>query len=68
MLANHFSAHSVNLAKTHYKEKLKNTNGFDPFSGTTGELADHLPPVEAADLVSYLVLQTSFMIAKQFKA
>ncbi len=27
-----------------------------------------LPPVEAADLVSYLVLETSFVTAQQFKA
>ncbi len=27
-----------------------------------------MPPVEACDLVSYLVLQTSFITAKQFKA
>ena len=26
------------------------------------------PPVEAADLISYLVLQTSFVTAMQFKA
>ena len=59
MLVNHFSAHLVNLskeAKTWYKEKLKSINGSDPFSGTTGELTDHSPPVEAAYLVSYLVL------------
>ena len=27
-----------------------------------------MPPVEASDLVAYLVLQTSFLTAKQFKA
>ena len=27
-----------------------------------------MPPVEATDLVSYLVLQTSFVTAQQFKA
>ena len=55
-------------AKTCYKEKLNIIDGFDPFTGTAGELADRLPPVEAADIVSYLVLQTSFITAKQFKA
>ena len=29
---------------------------------------DAVPPVDASDLVSYLVLQTSFLTAKQFKA
>ena len=27
-----------------------------------------LPPVDASDLVSYLVLQTSYLTAKQFKS
>ena len=43
-------------------------DGFDPFIGTAGELADRSPPVEPADIVSYLVLQTSFITAKWFKA
>ena len=55
-------------AKTRYKEKLNIIDRFDPFAGTAGELADRSPPVEAADVVSYLVLQTSFITAKQFKA
>ena len=65
------STYAENLseeAKTHYKEKLNIIDEFDPFTGTTGELADHLPPIEAVDIVSYLVLQTSFITAKQFKA
>ena len=33
-----------------------------------GEDVDDTPPVDACDLVSYLVLQTSFVTAKQFKA
>lgn len=36
----------------------------DLFGGPSGECSDSLPPVEASDLVSYLVLQT----AEQFKA
>ena len=64
MLANHFYAKSLSEeAKTQYKEKQKIINGSDPFTGTTGELADHSLPVEAADVVSYLVLQTSFITA-----
>ena len=33
-----------------------------------GEEVDIAPPVDACDLVSYLVLQTIFVTAKQFKA
>ena len=71
MSANHLSTYTENLseeAKTCYKEKLKIIDEFDPITGTTGELANHLPPIEAVDIVSYLVLQTSFITAKQFKA
>lgn len=65
------SAYAENLsegAKTQYKEKLKIINEFDPFTGTAGELVDHLPPVAEVYIVSHLVLQTSFITAKQFKA
>ena len=65
------SVYAENLseeAKTCYKVKLNIIDGFDPFTGTAGELADRSPPIEAADIVSYLVLQTSFITAKQFKA
>ena len=33
-----------------------------------GEPSDKTPPVDACDLLSYLVVQTSFCTAKQFKA
>ena len=33
-----------------------------------GENADCVPPVEACDLVSYLVLKTSFITSAKFKA
>ena len=56
-------------AKARYEEKLKVIGGIDPFqAGNVGELNDGLPDVDAADLVSYLVLQTSFITTKQFKA
>ena len=62
-------------AKTRYLEKLQLLNGVDPFlltskAGTGGNDAptQGLPPVEATDLVSFLVLETSFVTAKQFKA
>ena len=50
-------------------------NGLDPFwlDSKVGPENDSpstcdLPPVEATDLVSFLVLETSFVTAKQFKA
>ena len=33
-----------------------------------GEPSDKTPPVDACDMLSYLVIQTSFVTAKQFKA
>ena len=36
-------------------------DGFDPFTRTAGELSDRSPPVEPANIVSYLVSQTSFI-------
>ena len=56
-------------AKKRYREKISQIGGLDPFLGPLGEcVEDVVPPVEASDLVSYLVLQTSFLTAKQFKA
>ena len=43
-------------------QKLELIGGIDPFSSPLGE------PVESCDLVVYLVLQTSFLTTKQFKA
>ena len=60
-------------AKKRYLEKLKLIAGQDPFKlasspncGAASRARD-LPPVEASDIVSYLVLQTSVLTAKQFK-
>ena len=56
-------------AKAWYKEKLDVIGGIDPFQpGNVSKSQDCLPNVDASDLVSYLVLQTSFITAKQFKA
>ena len=54
--------------KERYKEKISQIGGLDPFLGPLGECVERVPPVEASDLVSYLVLQTSFVTAKEFKA
>ena len=51
-----------------YKEKIAVLNGLDPFAAALGKPSDDVPPVEASDIVSYLVLQTSFVTAKQYKA
>ena len=37
-------------------------------ASATGAKPGTLPPVDGSDIVSYLVLQTSFVTAKQFKA
>ena len=56
-------------AKARYLAKISIIDGIDPLSdGVFGEEVDVTPPVDACDLVSYLVLQTSFVTAKQFKA
>ena len=58
-------------AKSRYEEKIQLVGSLDPFLlPTTRSLASpaELPPVEASDIVAYLVLQTSFLTTKQFKA
>ncbi len=62
-------------AKKRYLEKLHLLNGVDPFllagkavTENDSQSTCDLPPVEASDLVSFLVLETSFVTAKQFKA
>ena len=56
-------------AKAHYKEKISLINGNDPFGKVVGgENFNGVVPVDACDLVSYLVLQTSFITSEQFKA
>lgn len=58
-------------AKARYKDKIKVVGSLDPFllpaSGSSAIPTD-LPPVEASDIVAYLVLQTSYLTTKQFKA
>ena len=61
-------------AKKRYRGKLSDISGVDPFTLQAGkrsgllEAAESLPQVDATDLVSYLVLQTNFVTAKQFKS
>ena len=66
------SCYAENLpqeAKRRYLDKLAVIDGIDPMcSGVFGEPSDKTPPVDACDLLSYLVVQTSFVTAKQFKA
>ena len=66
------SSYADNLkpeAKDRYLRKISTIGGADPFvKPVPGEIADCVPPVEACDLVSYLVLQTSFVTSAQFKA
>ena len=62
------SAYANSLSEKRYKDKISMIGGLDPYLGSLGECAGTTPPVEASDLVSYLVLQTSFLTAEQFKA
>ena len=55
-------------AKRRYEEKIAVLNGLDPFGSCPGEVIQTVPPVEASDLVAYLVLQTNFITTQQFKA
>ena len=56
-------------AKARYKEKISLINGNNPFGKVVGgETFNGVVPVDACDLVSYLVLQTSFITSEQFKA
>ncbi|CAH1254292.1 Hypp1335 [Branchiostoma lanceolatum] len=51
-----------------YQEKISAV-GIDPFLIQDEQLdADRLPPMESLDLVSYLVLETSFYSQERFKA
>ena len=57
-------------AKRRYRDKLELISGIHPLciSAKSGYEPATLPPVDAGDLVSYLVLQTSYITVKQFKA
>ena len=58
----------LNDAKSRYLEKISMI-GIDPFCpGTFGEQMDDVPPVDSCDLLSYLVLRTSFITTEQFRA
>jgi len=51
-----------------YSQKIS-VIGVDPTSITADQFSPEcLPPVEVSDLLSYLVLETSFYTNKQFKA
>ena len=65
------SSYAENLsieAKIRYGKKIEVIGGLDPFGGCPGEPCEEVPPVEASDLVAYLVLQTNFLTTTQFKA
>ena len=66
-MMNELSSYAKGLseeAKERYKKKLEIINGLDPFNASAfRELADCLPPLEAADIVSYL---TVFVVVRVF--
>ncbi len=53
-------------AKTIYEEKIKLIGGLDPYSSNLGKEIGDIPPVDVADMLSYLVLQTSYLTSQQF--
>ena len=66
-----FSSYSENLsgeAKLRDQQKISVIYGLDPFRGCVGGLVEAVRTADASDLVLYLVLQTDFITAKQFKA
>ena len=66
------SSYADNLkleVKDCYLCKISIIGGVDPFvKPVAGEITGCVPPVEAWDLVSYLILQTSLITSAQFKA
>ena len=54
-------------AKIRYRQKISVLDGYDPFLGVPAGARTVLLPVESSDLVSSLVLETSFLPAKLFK-
>ena len=55
-------------AKKRYQNKLLLIGGVDLFCISQSNHESSLPAVDASDLVSYLVLQTSYITAKHFNA
>jgi len=58
-------------AKARYAEKLSLIGGVHPFLGGVipgAEVTTVFPPLDASDVVSYLVLRTSFLTPSQYKA
>ena len=72
-MAENISSYAAGLsrdAKARYIEKISLLNGVDPFLGKIpgAEITNDLPPVDAFNLLSYLILKTSFITTAQFKA
>ena len=42
--------------------------GVDPAAIPSGQFSSEWPPIEVSDLLSYLVLETSYYTNQQFKA
>ena len=55
-------------AKARYMDKVSVFGATDPFTGDPDDATSDIPPLEMCDLISYLVVLTSFVTAKQFKA
>ena len=67
-LLSSYAENLSNEAKARYRGKIVIIGGLDPFKRGLGEPCIVVPPVDASDLVAYLVLQTNFITTNQFKA
>ena len=55
-------------AKARYMDKVSVFGATDSFTGDPDDATSDIPPLEMCDLISYLVVLTSLVTAKQFKA
>ena len=62
------STYAENLSDEAKARYLKMLGGLDPFVGLPGAPTEAVPPVDASDLVAYVVLQTHFITTQKFKA
>ena len=63
-----YAENLLSRAKKQYTAKITVINGLDPFGGCPVETFETVPPVEAFELVAYLVLQINFIITQQYKS
>ena len=53
-------------AKKRYFDNISLLSGYDPFLGVPARATSVVPPVDACDLLSYLVLETTSTVVSTF--